>query len=311
MTTENEKTQEQQTAEQAEVEAAFLAGATETPEKAVEPEKKEAKTEVKAETKPKEAKPKEKEAPVKTAAPDPWEGVQPAVRRTLEEISSKIANTENLAKAAVGRVGALQAAMDAAKAASKTGADAPTKEQIAAAAANTEKWKKLKDDFPEWADAMEERFTAEKAQLEAAIKAIPPAVDVAGLKKDVTGGVQKALNEGLDAAEERAFLRLKHPNWKQMVKTPEFSAWLNAQPDNVQRLADSPYADDAIQVFDSYEEHQGTSKATAEAATAEKEKENKDRLAAAVQPKSSTRAAPATVTEEDAFVQGFNNALGG
>ncbi len=43
-----------------------------------------------------------------------------------------------------------------------------------------------------------------------------------------------------------------HPHWTHLVKTADFEEWYSHQPENVQRLGDSPRPEDAIQLLDLY-----------------------------------------------------------
>jgi hypothetical protein len=179
----------------------------------------------------------DRQAAEKKAADDAeakrWEGVAPAVRDFIEsqskatkELEQRVKSTEGRAGAALSGVQALKGAMDAATAASTAGAAAPTKEQIAAATATTEKWKQLKEDFPAWADAMEEQFAAIRADIG---KGAGGAVDVEKIKTDVRTEVTRDIGTATAAAvqQARALGRLdaEFGDWETTVNSKPFMAW--------------------------------------------------------------------------------------
>lgn len=179
----------------------------------------------------------------------------------------------------------------ATKAAEAAGADSPTDTQVAAALANPEAWKQLKEDFPEWAGPVEAELTALRKEIG---KRQAPQVDM--------GAIERRTAEAVDEAEERAFVRLKHPTWKKDVKTPEFQKWFSSQANEIQALAGSKLADDAIRLLDSFKEYQTKA--------AETKQKNERRLERAVAPKGGTPPASTAISDDEAFNRGFKRALG-
>lgn len=213
---------------------------------------------VKATDKP-EAQPaatKATEAPTTTATTEPavdrWEGVPLVVKESLEGITNRLATLDRIdhrLKSTEGRVGAIQTALAAAKAdTTKAGAEAPTKEQVAAAAASSDKWKQLETDFPEWTMALNERLTAMSAELAGKI----PKVDVEGITKGVVDTVSPMFAAVKSEARELARVDMKHDAWEDTVKTKEFGDWFAKQTTDLQALADSEKAADAIKLLDAY-----------------------------------------------------------
>lgn len=157
-------------------------------------------------------------------APDPWKDVPEVVRKKFEALDALPSQIRNIA----GQYGGLNSKIDSLIATAKTtaaakGADAPSDKQVQAAiGGGSEAWKKLKEDYPDWAEPLEAELNAMRAEFK---KAGAAPVDVNALRTEVTAGFRNELSSGLDAAEERAFVRLKHPDWKQTVNTPEFRAW--------------------------------------------------------------------------------------
>ena len=184
------------------------------------------------------------------AAPeaDPWEGVPAALKQTLEALQSKVSAIDtigNEVKQWSGRVGAIQRELqlqrNAAEQAAKTVSEAPTKQQMAEAAQDDEAWSELKDEFPEWADALEKRTgKLEKKfseQIESLRQQQPQAPDLSALRREY----------------DQKLLAVKHPSWKQVVTSPEYHEWLNKQPQDVrQKALESTDALECIEVLDQF-----------------------------------------------------------
>ena len=184
------------------------------------------------------------------AAPeaDPWEGVPAALKQTLEALQSKVSAIDtigNEVKQWSGRVGAIQRELqlqrNAAEQAAKAVSEAPTKQQMAEAAQDDEAWSELKDEFPEWADALEKRTgKLEKKfseQIESLRQQQPQAPDLSALRREY----------------DQKLLTVKHPDWREMVASPEYQEWLNKQPGDVrQKALESTDALECIEVLDQF-----------------------------------------------------------
>ena len=184
------------------------------------------------------------------AAPeaDPWEGVPAALKQTLEVLQSKVSAIDtigNEVKQWSGRVGAIQRELqlqrNAAEQAAKTVGEAPTKQQMAEAAQDDEAWSELKDEFPEWADALEKRTgKLEKKfseQIESLRQQQPQAPDLSALRREY----------------DQKLLTIKHPDWRELVASPEYNEWLNKQPGDVrQKALESTDALECIEVLDRF-----------------------------------------------------------
>lgn len=178
---------------------------------------------------------------------DPLAGLPEEVRAALGKITQlEEANAQLLhhVKTAEGRVAAMQREFQQARQAATQVApqDAPSQGAIAAAAKNPEKWEQLKQDFPEWAGAMEEYVGAKLSGMQPGIQAT-----------DVADYVQQQLaveREQTKAAIEEARVEGKYENWRDTVNTTEFTGWFALQPDNVKALAESSAGRDAIKLLD-------------------------------------------------------------
>lgn len=187
---------------------------------------------------------------------DPYAGLSPALRAKLDGIDGL---AERLRKAE-GHIGGLNSEntrikteLAAAQAAAKTVTVAPTATQTAAAAKSTVKWDQLKTEFPEWAEAVEERLGGTSTQP-----------DLDGLRNqireeltpDLTASISAKLKAEIAAETEGRLTNIAHRGWRDTVKTQEFVTWYNAQPADVRALGASPIAEDAITLLDSYKAQQ-------------------------------------------------------
>lgn len=184
---------------------------------------------------------------------DPLAGLPDAVKQKLAQIDQLAQSNAQLlqhVRSAEGRVAAMQRELQSAKVAQQAVApqDAPTQGQIATAAKNPEKWEQLKQDFPEWAGAMEEYVAAKLGSVKQQPSLDPRLVEayvqqqVAQTKAEMTRVIEEARVEG------------KYENWRETVNTPDFMQWFSVQPSEVRGLAESSSARDAIRMLDLFHE---------------------------------------------------------
>ena len=149
-------------------------------------------------------------------------------------------------KTAEGRVAAMQREFQQARQAQQSVApqDAPTQGDIAAAAKNPEKWEQLKQDFPEWAGAMEEYVGAKLNGMQSGVQA--------NQVIEYVQAQQAELRNQMQAAIEEARVEGKYENWKETINTSDFAQWFAIQPPEVRALADSPQGKDAIKMLDMF-----------------------------------------------------------
>jgi hypothetical protein len=183
---------------------------------------------------------------------DPLAGLPDVVRAKLAQIDKLAeANAQLLhhVKTAEGRVAAMQREFQQARMAQQQVApqDAPSQGQIANAAKNPEKWEQLKQDFPEWAGAMEEYVASQLGSVQPNANLLTP--------EQVTGYVQQQVEQTkaeMKQALEEARVEGKYENWRELVNTLEFTQWYTAQPAEIRALADSSAAKDAILMLDMF-----------------------------------------------------------
>lgn len=214
--------------------------------------------------------------PAPPADEDPMASLPDVVKAKLAEIDQiKEANAQLLhhVKTAEGRVAAMQREFEQARKAQQQVAptDAPSQQAIASAAANPEKWEQLKQDFPEWAEAMEGYVSAKIAAVQVPQGLTP---------EQVSDYVNQKLGESkaeIGRLLEEAKIEGKYDNWRDLVNTSDFASWYAVQNPDVKQLANSPSAKDAIKMLDLFHE--------AKARPAEQIKQERGaRLAAAAAP---------------------------
>jgi hypothetical protein len=185
---------------------------------------------------------------------DPWAGTAPALRKQLQMLAESQENIINRIKTTEGRVGSIQSEL-AKKAASETrrgGEAAPTQRQIDGASRDSSKWDELRDDFPEWAEALEEKL----GDID---RRFAPKTDVESLQ----ASIQKQIEDRINQERELIIVKSRHPRFEQVVKSPEFNLWLDGKPELTDKR-NSPYAADAIDVLDAWEAYRAAPKKSAE-----------------------------------------------
>ena len=188
------------------------------------------------------------------AQDDPFAGLPDAVKVQLakiDELAQANAQLLHHVKTAEGRVAAMQREFQQARAAQTAVApqDAPTQERMAAAAKSPEKWEQLKQDFPEWAGAMEEYVAAQLGSVRGAQPGLSPDQVNQAL-------AQQRAELQAEMKRELSYARVegKHENWRTEINTPEFAAWYSMQAPETRALADSPDPRDAIRMLDLYQD---------------------------------------------------------
>ena len=189
-----------------------------------------------------------------TTPEDPWAGVNPALRQTFESMQSRVGAfdtvTERL-KQAEQRIGSLTNQIRDGKIAAEEKLKAtPTKEEIDAASKSQQEWDTLKEEFPEWAEAVDKRFEAQKADLKKEL-GLPEGITekLAALEKS---GANTEEITALKTEFRKEIVSVRHPNWEATVKTPEFKTFFDTLDADTQKKAYSEKPADAIQLLDLY-----------------------------------------------------------
>lgn len=198
---------------------------------------------------------------------DPWAGIPLAVKEEIEGLRSKVSIYEGIEgrlKQAEKRIGSFESEIHASREAAKALKNAPSKEQIAEAAASQADWDALKEDFPEWTKATESKIAAERAEI---LKHIP---DVNSIREELkTSSIEELGNFKREMSE--MYVALKHPDWKTTRDSADFKKWNESQGNK-----DSSNPIEVIAILDDYAKYQSTKKTPKQIAA-----EREERLEAA------------------------------
>ena len=203
---------------------------------------------------------------------DPWAGVSPALRTQFDALQAKVQDFDkkvlDFDKAAFRlkqteqRIGSLTNEIHAAKQAAIAAPKAPTQDEIEAAAKTKQAWDELKNDFPEWQTAIDGRLAAERAEITRNM------LDANAVRAEIdgkTGQTKIEIEAKIERLVEQAKLEMRHPDYEEVKESPRFTAWLNAQPQNIRETAySSARAKDASRILDLYKESQKPTKTAGE-----------------------------------------------
>lgn len=178
---------------------------------------------------------------------DEWAGVSPALRATVEGLKTKVGEVDTLQfrlKQAEQRLGAATNELSELKKRPE-----PEPQEHASV-------RNLREGYPELSVPLEERIAAVRAEVLEKM----PAIDQKSLAETIAKTIKAdiAFDIAVDRVEEA------HPGWQQEKETPEFRGWQKTASPEVQKLAMSPRAADAIKMLDAYHEFKKTQKSSAE-----------------------------------------------
>lgn len=128
---------------------------------------------------------------------------------------------------------------------SLTAVPQPTVTQmVEAAMVGGAKLKSLQDEFPEFAEALDEQSKAFSASVDTRLEA---------MKAEYSGRVTKEeAREMAKEARQLAQIDFKYPGWEETCQTAEFTTWYQQQDDNVKALAHSDATRDALELLDRF-----------------------------------------------------------
>lgn len=170
-------------------------------------------------------------------------------------------------------------------AAKEQGAEAPSASAVRAAMQDGEKLESLRNEFPEWAEALDEQ----SSRTEQRILDRMPKLDGYATKDEIVE-FKKTLP-----------VLIKHPTFEDDIKTPVFSDWFTSQGDDVKALAQSDSPKDAISLMDKFYER--------DKAPPSKPINQQERLKKTLAPDTSGGKAPArALSEDEAMSIGYKTA---
>lgn len=233
----------------------------------------------------------EKEPEKKPEKEDPWAGLNPALRTEFEGLKTKaglVATLEERLKQAERRIGSitndLSEAKKAAAETTKKEEKAPTKEEIDAAAKSAEEWEALKQEYPDWADAIDARLSEKEKGITKAVTEQIEAIKKSGLPVDeIKKQIEEIRQEAIQEAQENAktLVAIKYPEWIEDVNSEDFKNFMSTASDEIKQRCGSWKAKDAIFVLDKFYESSGNGsgkKTAAEIARERKQRLSKSEL---------------------------------
>jgi len=227
-----------------------------------------------------------------------------ALARITEQLARVEGSVSQRLRTVEGHIGNLKQTLTqqmndfsaAAKTAEIQGADAPSAKQMAGALQSGEKLKQLKEDFPEWAEAIEESMQTVMSHIPA------PDLERFSQLEAMARTAQADSKNQAHLARQMARLDILHPDWEQTIQEPKYQSWLREQPRELQVLVESNNASDALKVLDAYVASTEQQDLTAQG----RQNENVRRLSSAVLPtrgRTPSRSAPKS--EHEAFLEAY------
>ena len=230
-----------------------------------------------------EPEPEPEPAPEPEPQPEPEFQLTPAQAKELYERSQKF---EQQVSKAFGTIGALKQQIDQLKA-------QPSQVGFKLTA---DKLKRLHAEFPEMAAMLSEDLNEAMAASPAAPSAEPTIP-----REDQERLINERL-EQLSREKEQKILTIAHRDWPVVVQSPEFNAWKEKLPAEEREQLDNSW--DAVFVADKISEFKDWKNKTVQTTAAKR-----TRLEAAITPRGNPQRPPAP-SDDDAFVQGFNQGRG-
>lgn len=174
------------------------------------------------------------------------------ILNAVQTLNQTVSGMEGRLKQSERRIGGITNELSAAKKAAEEQDDAPTEKQMKEAAKTEKSWEDLKENFPDWADAIEGR-------LNSITQNIVSKDDLSALRRELIEkessieSYDKVNDPNSVSPVEVKLVTLFHPGWEETVKTDDFINWIKAQPvDVMNKYAYSTDAVDAIDVLNRY-----------------------------------------------------------
>jgi hypothetical protein len=187
---------------------------------------------------------------------DPWAGVNPTLRQTLESIQARIGDLDVIngrLKQAESRIGGLNNQFHEVK---QKVVSQPTPEQVQKAAESDQAWKDLEEDFPEYAKALanvRNELTEKTAELGGRIP------DPEKFKAQMDEEVEARI-ETIRRQMETKLVKMAHKDLDQIKVSPDFKAFVQALPPDKQSKLNSWNSEDAIEILDLYKSERDSKK---------------------------------------------------
>lgn len=185
-----------------------------------------------------------------TVKPDPYEGLPDAVVEQLKGVESMQSEFEKMSfrlKQAEQRVGGLTNKLQAEEEAKAKVKEAPSDEELKAAADDAEAMESLREDWPEWAEALEKsekRITKNIADKFGN-------VDVEKVRGELQTDFDSKLTQQQQNFEKR-LVEFNHKGWEETVRSEEFNTWAGKQDDKTREQIGSNKAEDVVDILNMF-----------------------------------------------------------
>jgi len=164
----------------------------------------------------------------------------PEAEDPLAKANKEIDDLKHKYNSDIGRVNAYQRQIDEQKALIESLKKAP-KENPEASGLTDEEWDSLKADYPDLAKGFESKLnniiSANERQMQEINSKIQP------LEQQQQTQYRSMQMQELSSA---------HPDWQDVVKSPDYNSWLNSQPDEVQAFMQSTEATKNIYLLNAF-----------------------------------------------------------
>ena len=244
----------------------------------------------------------QEDTPEESSVDSEIQGLSPEALSTIEskitsaieqKLSGRLRNLE-------GNFGGIKQKLDmmaTAQAATKqSGSEAPTSQQIKEASTDGEKMQALREDFPEFADALDELRSQESSHA----KALKGETEALQGKLSAAERYVRSTATELQKLQQIRYLDKAHPDWEDVIQTEEYTNWLYNQPPHVIDAANNSLnARDAIEVLNAFKKT---------LAPKEQKQKSTTRLEDAITPTSGGHTRPSRKTENEEFEAAFKAA---
>jgi hypothetical protein len=180
---------------------------------------------------------------------DPYAGMTPEVKAKFVALEDNTKALQHTIDSDAGRVSAFQRKINTLERQQTTQVAQPSPTQISDAMKGSDaQWDQFKEDYPEVAKALDNRFAALGVAAQDSIdKTLAPVKQHQAhiAQVDASNDHKARIN-----AVAESF-----PTWTDEVKKPEFGAWLSAQSPGVQALSESDDTQDASTLIGLYDGH--------------------------------------------------------
>lgn len=162
---------------------------------------------------------------------------------------------------------------------------------------NDSSWEELKEDFPEIAQALDQKLSSINQKVEELV-----GQRIGQIEQQIQPLTQRASEDAL--MQEYAALEAAHPDYRDIADSADFNKWLESKPEPVKKLVESNSAADAAYLLDTFKAESG---ANSEQKRLQNKQQNRERLQANLSVPSN-RIVRREVSDDD-FSSAFDSAV--